>query len=296
MSTEFQENLKESFISWIEGEHLEGVICPEHGKPVKDCEVWCAGVAEQEMGLSFDMYAQDSNEWAWLRQFCPGLYITSAGGMLPFQAEGYLGDLLFYFRKEHGYASLSTYADRENMYDPAARLYYAEIDTDEVLDGKAWVSDLLTLVERLERAKGRYAFKSNNIKFEDRTAPFDMSVDMDPQPVWRQGSIGWGHTQEEAYADAIQRVQENAEYFMQEHTYAVTGDDGKPLYDENGKHVTEVSSWSQEKADYYVSLVDVQPTLVSNDSADRKFPDEDPTFEVKVPEVWRDEQDRIRLP
>lgn len=84
----------------------------------------------------------------------PALEITQAGGVCPFQAEGTLHGMAFYFRYRHGYAELRI-PSRQGWFKP---LYCAgaEFGTSEDqgwLDGPEFVEVMSQLIPRLERAR-----------------------------------------------------------------------------------------------------------------------------------------------
>lgn len=147
-----------------------------------------------DSGLDFDLFAQDINKWAWLDEFIPGIIITSAGGSMPFQAEGTLLGYPFYYRSEHYYAEIRIGAmDGDKPYLRESALYSARIENEHYLGGETFVKDLTRLIPLLEKAPFLYRFPCKEIKWAEGFASFEV-LDQDTTEA------GWGHTPEEAYA------------------------------------------------------------------------------------------------
>ena len=88
---------------------------------------------KSDSSLNFDIYAQNPDEWIWLRKIIPNLVVSSAGGSCPFQAEGLLYGLPFYYRERNGWASLSV--GESNGAPPYLdSIYSAGIDCAEFSD------------------------------------------------------------------------------------------------------------------------------------------------------------------
>lgn len=154
-----------------------------------------------ETGAHFDLYAQDPEDWKELQQLIPGIVITSAGGIIPFQAEGTLHGYPFYYRDRHGSATLYVgEADGETPYLPSYALWSAHVDTPEFAGGENFIKNLYHLVPALEHGKFLYKFAARKPTWEEGTG------------VWRytlsdekiDEVVGWGSTPEEAYESAAQ--------------------------------------------------------------------------------------------
>lgn len=248
MSAEFEEKLKESFMEFLEGEDSE---------------------------LDFDIHAQDLNDWAWLSEFIPGIVVTSAGGIVPFQAEGLYHGHPWYYKERHGQARLNVgQKDDADAYGVDGSLFTSYMDVEEFRSGPGWISTLMTLVERLEKAPFRYDFDSFDVDFreisEERKLAGGNSYTVDDlietdRPNIRFGICGWGHSPEEAYED----TKAISEYLF-EHGYS-----------EEVQH----KMWELKKID---------PTPKNKD--ERDFSTANFEFEVRVPEVWRCEDGSILIP
>lgn len=135
--------------------------------------------------------------YSYLVQQAPFLTLISAGGMLPFQAEGFLHGFPFYFRYRHGRARLSVGG---NLF--TAPLYQSGAtiggEFDGALDDEKFQEVFLFLLERLERAPFLWSFhgKKENGALTER--------------------LGWGHTQEEGWQDMVANLTEHMRRYQPE--------------------------------------------------------------------------------
>lgn len=247
MSTEFQKNFKEAFFAYLEGEDSD---------------------------VDFDIYAQDINDWAWLGEMVPGLVLSSAGGVLPFQAEGLYHGHPWYYKERYGQASLRVaQLNAENAYLPGELLFSAHEEVEEFRAGPGWISTILNLFENLEKSPFRYDFESYDVEFrrqseEEKLAKRKMTVDdliATDTLTERFGVCGWGHTPEEAY-----------EYTKEISAYLL----------ENG--------FSEEVQKKMWEMKRINPIPTNKD--ERDFSTVDFEFIVRVPEAWRDEDGKISIP
>lgn len=125
------------------------------------------------------MNATDPGRWRDLSARIPGLIVESAGGVCPFQSEGTLHGLPYYFRYRSGYAGLSlmepaTDGDEVDLLCP---LYAAGTEFGEPLDGyldrDQFVSLMLLLVPQLEPAAFLWEFEGVEVIVEDLANPTD---------------------------------------------------------------------------------------------------------------------------
>ena len=233
MSKDFEENKKNAFLEWLD--------------------------SDGELG--FDMYSQDPTDWDWLKQFVPTLIIKSAGGLCPFQAEGYIFNLPFYYRERHGWASLELGEEEALNGYSGDSLFSSGIEVEEFRSGPGWISTLLTLIEKLEKSDFLYYFSGNEVKWED---PNDVNTAYIVGD-YKLGYPGRGANPEEAYRNSIGIWE-----FLVER------------------------GWKPEDVQKLVDLQDIKPVPKNEDR--RIFPNPIPEFKVSVPELWRLEDGTIELP
>lgn len=132
----------------------------------------------------------------------PELEITQAGGMCPFQAEGTLHGVPFYFRFRHNWAELRILSDGGSdagWFKPlyAAGCEHGENEDQGWLDGPDFVELMTRLIGELERAPILWEFPG--------VEPADVGVIKAGAPA-KFGA--WGQTPEEAW----ERMHEPSEY------------------------------------------------------------------------------------
>lgn len=195
-------------------------------------------------GKDVDLYQQDPEDWAFLTEFIPGLKITSAGGMLPFQALGTLHGFPFYFRARHEWATLHLSAPGT---DPVGweHLYHAGIEAPFMVDAKIFCELMLKLVSALERSPFRWEFEGYKLSYPDPKKWEAVRTEE------KETNYGWGITPEEGW----EKTQETSDYLL-------------------GYGCTE------EMQKRFMGLREVSKTPLNQDT--RVFPEVDPVFEVKV--------------
>lgn len=140
--------------------------------------------------VPFDMHAQDPEDWASLRSFIPSLSVSSAGGVLPFQAYGMMYDLPFYYRERDGIAELHV-GESDNGTAVSQPLYTASEQVEECRQERdMWIDSLLNLVEHLVDAPFLWQFRGNLVLVQQGQCEIvsDNGV-----------HIAWGHAPDEAY-------------------------------------------------------------------------------------------------
>jgi len=238
--------------------------------------------------LDFDMYARDIADFAWLKEFIPEIIIYSAGGLCPFQAEGYLGEYTFYYRERGGFASLSLAMSKEDCYGASDNLYRSSIEVEEFREGPGWFSTLMNLIEKLERNSYLYQFQRDEVDYGTNNNPDDIKKKLDEEGEVVHGSTpAWGFTAEEAFEKAA-RLEYLSNFFT-----------NRTKYDEELKKYVPAPelNWTEEQIAKYVELANVQFIVrEERSSKERVYPEIDPVFEVKVPEMWRNENGLIEIP
>lgn len=199
-----------------------------------------------------DIYSQDPGAWAPLSRAIPGLIITSAGGMCPYQAEGTLKGHPFYFRYRHGYADLRAgeYDSKVMPYLDGA-LWHSGVDYGDTFGGALSSSEFTTLmielVPALNPAKFYWKFEGRKVIVEgNSTTGLSLSV-TDKTEICG----GWGITPEQA----LLQIASPSDYLL-----------------ENG--------WSLEDQALYYKLKKIDPKPINKD--DRVWPDPQPVFEVTL--------------
>lgn len=201
---------------------------------------------ESDGSISFDPHAQDPSDWSWLQEFIPGLIISSAGGQIPFQAEGlYLG-YPFYFRDRHGSASLSVGAlDGEMPYHGNDILYYASVETEEFEGAKNFIKNLIALVPELKRSPYSYTFIGKTLDLTKSGSGYAISEDKSTHYP------AWGYTPDEAYMSLLEPSQ-----YLVDHGFSI------------------------ERQAQMNKDMDFDRTPLDDDS--RKFPVTDPDFRINL--------------
>lgn len=192
----------------------------------------------------FDLYRQDPNDWSFLSRLIPGLVITSAGGILPFQAEGTLHGLPFYFRCRHEVATLRLVSENENAVSDNP-LYIASVPSEQIIDTMGFTKHMISLVKKLERCQFRWEFMGQKVTVDKN---LDIVLSDDEEEI----SYGWGHTP----AEGFEETKEYSEYLL-EHGFS---------------HELQDRIWEAKK---------LNPVPVNSDN--RNWPDPEPVFEIKLP-------------
>lgn len=118
----------------------------------------------------------------------PGLHVEWAGGLCPFQAEGTLHGLPFYFRFRHSTGTLRVGGDLHFKALYAAGMEFGEDEDQSWLSGDPFVDLLSQLIGKLERAEIYWEFEG--------VEPADVGQVKAGAPA-RYGA--WGHTPAEAW-------------------------------------------------------------------------------------------------
>lgn len=227
---EFQHKKREAFISYLE--------------------------SGDEEEVEFDLYSQNVDSWLWLQELIPGIVVSSAGGIAPFEAQGLLHGHPFYYRDRHGYASLSIGAlDGEAPYLGDTTLYGASSETEEFAGGESFVKNLLKLVPKLERTPFPYEFQGRKIEWGDGGIQARdyraVEGEFDDFPM-----VGWGYFPEEAF----QELAKPSEYLLSR-------------------------GWTEDIQREIYELRAFSPKPVKTD--ERKYPEVDPPFVVNSPDTLR---------
>lgn len=220
----------------------------DHMLDRKAFEAWMNSDGE----IPFDMYARDPKETAWFREYIPGLIVSSAGGLLPFQAEGLLHGLPFYFRNRHETSTLRVGEADGGTPFVNDTLYIASIE-GTVMNGDDFFKAMLKLVPMLEVAPFLWEFsglKPIFAKEEEGLPKWSYSFD-----GIREKVHGWGQTATEGFAQT--RV---TSAYLESHGFS-----------------------AQEQDDYWVAR-EIDPTPLNEDA--RVFPEVAPNFVVNLPESF----------
>lgn len=154
-----------------------------------------AGSGEEFDDIEFDLYAQHSHEWDDLKKFIPSILVSSAGGMLPYQMEGWVKGYPFYLREEWGGAELRIAEKREDVY-LGPFLWTSSASTPEDGVPREDLIELITsLFKSLETAPFRYGFKGRRIEFIDAGDGYTLPISTLEEETY----YGWGSTPEEAF-------------------------------------------------------------------------------------------------
>lgn len=236
MSKDFDESKKNSFIEWIDS---------------------------KESTIDFNIHSQDIKDWGWLTTFIPEIAIESAGGILPFQVEGCIGDYFFYYRERNGVASLNISDNPENRYNYSSALYSSSLDVEEFRSEPQWIETFFNLYENLKKTKILFYFECNEVIFQDKKPLKTGNKTKAP---------GWGYTQDEAYLEVSSITEYEVDFYSE---------------------YMKVS-----KNDYrdYLKLKEVQNSVISVEYADKIYPMIDQVFKVNAPESWRTSEGAIKIP
>lgn len=293
MSEDFKEQQKEKFIEYLTRNADQETICVDHHRNVEECDepVICELLsASKEDHEQFDIRAQDVNDWAWVQEFVPELIIYSAGGQLPFQAEGFIKGFPFYFRTEDGYAALRVSDSKETLFPIVDALYSATIEIEnEGLTGKEWVSHLFTLIEKLEKTEKLYFFQTNKVDFGDDGNTLTGAKTDENGKIVKDSHCVWANSADEAWSKLDYRKYIK-DHFGTNH-YGHLKDTNYEIWASYEKRL-----WSNEMIDNFVKYSDIQPIVVKVEGDDRNYPNPEPSFEVDVPELWRNDDGSITVP
>lgn len=210
----------------------------------------------------FNPYAVDPARMAWLAELVPGTVITSAGGFVPFQVEGLLHGLPFYYRERTGTASLSVgQPGAPHAYGPNP-LWRAQEDVEELRGGPTWLDSFVNLVENLRPVEFWYEFPHREVTWSDRK-PKDINT-----VTFTPGDDGSPMTFKAARGSTPAVAYERAATFEESAYLSMRG---WSVDVQRRIHAAQVATMSR------------QPSAPD----DRVWPDVHPTFAVTVPDAWR---------
>lgn len=158
---------------------------------------------ESDGEIDFDIYAQDPNEWAELSEIIPGLIVSSAGGICPFQSEGLLHGLPYYLKERGGWISLRVGQTEGNAFSDV--LYAAGMEYKEFADISYFEDMLIKLVPLLKPASFRWEFEAKKLEWDEAGEWTGGATDE------IETQYGWGNTPEEA----LLQIQEISEYLVE---------------------------------------------------------------------------------
>lgn len=168
MSEDFDEKKKEAFVAYL----------------------------ESDGEIPFDMYSVDLEKSEALQEIFPGLLISSAGGIVPFQAEGLIDGYPFYYRDRHGWASLTIgEKDGEPPYLMDGSLYSAGVETEEFGGGDNFLKNLTKLIPALERSPFLYHFEGWALDYDTYENGYTSFRKTD----MKETIYGWGQNVDEAW-------------------------------------------------------------------------------------------------
>lgn len=207
-------------------------------------------------------FSKRLKQFEWISEFVPGFTIASAGGIAPFQAEGLINEMPFYYRERGTITLKVNHKNADDAYGSNI-LYLADAeDFDERFQRTHWLSTLFNLVENLQRSPYLYEFPSKFVKFNDSKDPGSVYADSEERIDLVRA---WGNSSQEAY--------------------------------ENTKRIDPYLSsrgWSEDLQQNYWKVRDISPVPLNED--DRIYPEIDPDFSVNVPDTWRDDNGLITIP
>lgn len=154
--------------------------------------------------VEFDLYAQNIHDWEWLTEYIPGIVISSAGGLVPFEAFGLLHGHPFYFRVRHDVARLNVAAEDGDPVSSRDVLYTASVECDSWKAKENFVPLLMKLVPALDVAPFLWEFECSKVQWaNDGNKSYTVTDEKDVR-------VGWGYTCEEGYKAAA----EPSEYLL----------------------------------------------------------------------------------
>lgn len=207
-------------------------------------------------------FSKSLEQFEWISGFISGFTVVSAGGICPFQAEGLIDGLPFYYRERGTITLKVNHKDAENAYGSNV-LYFADAeDLDENYQPIHWLNTLFNLVENLRPGPYLYEFPSKFVKFNDPKDPGSVFADSEERIDLVRA---WGNSAQEAY--------------------------------ENTKRIDPYllsKGWTEEVQQNYWKIRDISSVPLNED--DRIYPEVAPDFSVKVPDSWRDKNGLINIP
>lgn len=151
-------------------------------------------------GIRFDLWAKPLEAFNWAQEYIPGLIVSSAGGAVPYQAEGLINGYPFYYRSEWGGCSiLIGHPDKEIPYLWDEALWLAVDNDFEGSTHETFVEALTRLLPILEKTPRLFKFPCYGHDFLENVEPRWQWVIKKDETAYVQGI---GHTVEEAYQNA----------------------------------------------------------------------------------------------
>lgn len=179
---EFQENMKKAFFDLLEN-------------------------GSEEDAKHFDLYAKPLSQYAWAQEYIPGLIVSSAGGLMPFQAEGLINGYPFYYRNEQNYADIRIGAEGSGNYIlQEEALWGASIEFKNV-EPAHFIETLTLLLPKLERTLFWYEFEAYKTVFEDAKGKWAWSID--------RSAKEWLGARASNVEDAYAQLMEPSEYLIE---------------------------------------------------------------------------------
>lgn len=208
MGEAFEAHMREAFIAWLDN-------------PV---EV-----------IPFDIYARASDDFPRLKELNPSVIVLSAGGICPFQAEGYVKGLPFYFRSEEGTADLKVAVEKEDVHFKHLWASHEDLEPEDQDRGghvafHAFEEVLARMVQKLSKSPFLYEFEGwGNDTDEDG----HLIVTREK----RGKTVSWGHSPVEAelrlyepdkwLAEKLNMTMESLQAFELQHEWTITNSDDR---------------------------------------------------------------------
>lgn len=156
---------------------------------------------EEQGDIKFDLFARPLHAFEWVQEYVPGLIVYSAGGLVPFQAEGLINGYPFYYRSEWGSCSIKIgRLDDLVPYVPEESYWYAYDDEFEGVTVESFVEALTRLLPKVKRQQNFYEFEVFATNFVGENGSWVWEINPDEITT----VVGWGYTAEEAFIYASQ--------------------------------------------------------------------------------------------
>ena len=151
---------------------------------------------EERSEIRFDLYAQPLHRFEWATAYIPGLVVYSAGGLFPFQAEGFINGYPFYYRSEWGSCNIKFGRPEDSVPYLPEESYYTAYDNEfEGTTMETFVEALTRLLPKVKRSQNLYKFECRKVVLSKGDGLWEWTVD----PELKDTVVGWGYTPEEAY-------------------------------------------------------------------------------------------------
>lgn len=148
---------------------------------------------------TFDLYAQPLHRFEWAQEYVPGLIVHSAGGMVPFQAEGTINGYPFYYRSEWGGCDIKIGRPEDVIPYLPEESYWSAYDNEfEGSTFETFIEGLTRLLPKLHRTPTLWRFEGHKSTFLDGKGRWEWVIDK----TEKDEVFGWGETAEEGYQAA----------------------------------------------------------------------------------------------